>query len=174
MTIEGREYSLQERQNLIHAHSNQEIGTAELHILQEEVQIYEGHWAEGYLAEYALDVDRLGVGLSSMVEGYYRENKRPFPNRPEDSVNIPTIEWGAIESQMRPDEKTKEEVQIPDTSEGKSNGSTSSFLASNTNEKVGPSRWSLDGHYSSQFEGARQFQWNRETIRKLDQSSDLK
>ena len=83
VTIEGREYSLQERHNLIRAHRNQAIGTAELHILQEEVQIYERRRAEGYLAEYALDVDRLGVGLSSIVEGYCRENERPFPNRPE-------------------------------------------------------------------------------------------
>ena len=58
------------RQHLVQAYQGKEITTEELRILQTEEQIYEQRCADRYLSEYALDQDRLGVGLSSIVEAY--------------------------------------------------------------------------------------------------------
>ena len=74
------------RRHLVQAYQGKEITTEELRILQTEAQIYKQRRADRYSSEYALDQDRLGVGLGSIVEAYCRVNERPFPNRHEDDL----------------------------------------------------------------------------------------
>ena len=98
--VDGREYTVQEKRQLVEAYQSGEISNEDFMILQSEIKIYERHRAEGYLVEGVLDQDRLGVGLGIIVESYCRRNERP--NRDEAVLNIPSIQWGDDESKVTP------------------------------------------------------------------------
>ena len=100
--VDGREYTLQERQQIILAYQSGNLTHTNFLIIQEEVKIYERRRVEGYLVDRALDIDRLGPGLGHIVEAYCQANERPFPNRGDAELSVPDIQLLDIERKVTP------------------------------------------------------------------------
>ena len=105
---EGEEYyvfrpvGFNGRRQIVSAYQRGEVSDEVFLIIQEEVKIYERRRVEGYLVDRSLDQDRLGPGLGHIVESYCQANERPFPNRGNADLDVPSIELGDIESKVTP------------------------------------------------------------------------